>query len=268
MLFKAVVREKVRQYGGDVPRTCPSAVDAGSGPSVRGDHRGATTSSATTTPPPQTNLASSDPAVPVAALGSGSNTSTSVAPEPRGDLRGIRWHACPTEQVATLMCGTLAVPYDYANPAGPKFVLAVAKVPALGRKVGTLFFDPVARAARGLRRRAGLPPRCPCRCGRSSTSSDGTLGDWGYRPALQGCAQPQPVLPATGQVDWNLALPHGRRRSRCQPGLSTAQREFHQLHGEPTTWRGTSIDSRAAVGDTKLTYWAISMAPGLATSTR
>ena len=162
---------------------------------------GATTSSATTTPPPQTNLASSDPAVPVATLGSGSNTSTSVAPEPRGDLRGIRWHACPTAQVATLMCGTLAVPYDYANPAGPKFVLAVAKVPALGRKVGTLFFDPGGPGGAGAASTGWAATQMPMSV-REKFDVVGWdprgIGD--TRPALQGCAQPQPVLPATHRI--------------------------------------------------------------------
>lgn len=220
---------------------------------------GATTSSATTTPPPQTNLASSDPAVPVATLGSGSNTSTSVAPEPRGDLRGIRWHACPTEQVATLMCGTLAVPYDYANPAGPKFVLAVAKVPALGRKVGTLFFDPGGPGGAGAASTGWAATQMPMSV-REKFDVVGWdprgIGD--TRPALQGCAQPQPVLPATGPVDWSLA------RSRTAAVAAAANRACQQRNASFINFMGTNnvardLDRlRAAVGDTKLTYWAIS----------
>ena len=60
----------------------------------------------------------------------------------------ISWTDCPAdaypspklaEELPGLQCGTFEVPYDYSRPNGKKFTLALQKLPASGRKIGTLF---------------------------------------------------------------------------------------------------------------------------------
>ncbi len=157
------------------------------------------------------------------------------------------------------MCGSLSVPYDYANPAGPRFTLAVTKVPALGRKIGTMFFDPGGPGGPG----ASMTDRVALRMPASVRNSFDIVG-WDPRgigktqPALQGCAEPQPVLPDVGPVDWTLA------RNRTAAVAAAANRLCQQRNASFINYMGTNnvardLDRlRAAVGDAKLTYWAIS----------
>ncbi|MFC7532904.1 alpha/beta hydrolase [Actinoplanes sp. GCM10030250] len=75
------------------------------------------------------------PAVPAAAHG--------AAPAPAGSLA---WGPCdPAEEAPErVLCGSLDVPVDWANPAGPKFRLALAKLPAAdpARRIGSLLINP------------------------------------------------------------------------------------------------------------------------------
>src|SRR5690242_20132153 len=52
-----------------------------------------------------------------------------------GDLEGLP---------ARLVCAKLSVPVDWAEPRGPRFDLALAKLPAAdpGRRIGSLFVNP------------------------------------------------------------------------------------------------------------------------------
>ncbi|WP_353899711.1 alpha/beta fold hydrolase [Micromonospora harpali] len=54
----------------------------------------------------------------------------------------IRWVPCPADGSAE--CGTLSLPVDWADPAGPRFDLALARRPATEptARVGVLFFGP------------------------------------------------------------------------------------------------------------------------------
>jgi pimeloyl-ACP methyl ester carboxylesterase len=54
----------------------------------------------------------------------------------------IQWAACPED--ATVQCGTMRVPADWANPLGPSIMLTIARRPALdpARRIGTLVVNP------------------------------------------------------------------------------------------------------------------------------
>src|SRR3954471_19770429 len=150
-----------------------------------------------------------------------------------------------------LQCATAQVPLDYDKPAGQKISLALIKLPATGKKLGTLFTNPggpgnsgvafVRDEARdvysdGVRARfdvVGFDPR----------------GVGASTPVQCGAGEPQPAFPvgfeqerafAKAQVDLGL-------RCRALSGalldhLSTANvaRDMDVL--------------RAAVGDAKLTF--------------
>lgn len=57
------------------------------------------------------------------------------------------WGSCAAlfgdvSSIPTAQCGTVAVPVDYANPAGPQAQLAVIRVPATGDRIGVLMVNP------------------------------------------------------------------------------------------------------------------------------
>jgi pimeloyl-ACP methyl ester carboxylesterase len=56
----------------------------------------------------------------------------------------IAWQPCPTAELPTRECGTLTVPLDYDEPAGPTIDLAVARVPATDQahRIGSLITNP------------------------------------------------------------------------------------------------------------------------------
>lgn len=57
------------------------------------------------------------------------------------------WGGCEswvgdTTLIPTAQCATVAVPVDYANPAGAQAQIAVIRVPAAGQRIGTLMVNP------------------------------------------------------------------------------------------------------------------------------
>lgn len=63
-------------------------------------------------------------------------------------VKSITWGACPPDVTnygqASLQCGTLQVPEDYANPDGPKITLEVSRLPHIGtgRRQGVILVNP------------------------------------------------------------------------------------------------------------------------------
>jgi pimeloyl-ACP methyl ester carboxylesterase len=190
---------------------------------------------------------------------------TTVAPgtsgglAPRGDVPALRWHACPAPEAPTLQCSTLRVPYDYARATGRWFSLAVSRVPATGRRTGTMFFDPGGPGGSGASITglvAGLLP--------PSVRSAFDVVGWDPRgigatkPALQSCLLPRLVLPVSGPVDWTKV------RARSTAAVAAANRACQRRNAGFVGSMGTvnaarDLDRlRAAVGDQKLTYWAMS----------
>jgi pimeloyl-ACP methyl ester carboxylesterase len=68
-----------------------------------------------------------------------STTTAPADPPPVTAPGGLRWTAC-----GSLQCASLAVPVDYANPAGPTLTLALARQPARtpAARIGSLLINP------------------------------------------------------------------------------------------------------------------------------
>ncbi len=56
----------------------------------------------------------------------------------------LKWQACtdPSATDPSLLCTTLTVPLDYADPSGEKIDLALVKAPATGKRNGAVLFNP------------------------------------------------------------------------------------------------------------------------------
>lgn len=93
--------------------------------------------------------AQSPAALPVAGAAPepGAGQTPSPAP-PRATEVPQNWGSCSlflngtTDVPAGARCTTVAVPVDYRNPGGPQAKLAVIRVPASGRRIGSLLVNP------------------------------------------------------------------------------------------------------------------------------
>ncbi|MDQ1307295.1 MAG: Alpha/beta fold hydrolase [Actinomycetota bacterium] len=186
-----------------------------------------------------------------------------AAPAPataaRGEITGLRWRPCPASGTPTLQCGRLLVPYDYSQPAGPQFALAVSRVPATGRRTGSLFFNPGGPGGAGAGAVAGLSKVMPAAVrARFDLVSWDPRGIGNTRPALKSCLQPRLVLPVSGVVDWPTA------RAESAVVVAAANRTCQASNSSFINHMGTNNAARdldrlrAAVGDRKLTYWGLS----------
>jgi hypothetical protein len=80
---------------------------------------------------------------------------------PAAAARPQNWGSCSqfltdTSDVPTAQCTTVSVPVDYANPNGAQAKLAVIKVPATGRRMGSLLVNPGGPGASAVDMVAGL----------------------------------------------------------------------------------------------------------------
>jgi pimeloyl-ACP methyl ester carboxylesterase len=57
----------------------------------------------------------------------------------------VAWSPC-----SKVECGSLSVPLDYEHPNGPHITLALARLPARGKKIGVLFSNPGGPGASGV----------------------------------------------------------------------------------------------------------------------
>jgi len=72
-----------------------------------------------------------------------------------GQAQSITWSTCPTYPGlpdAGMLCGTVSVPLDYRNPAGPHIDIAVSKIPAANpaQRRGVLLVNPGGPGGAGL----------------------------------------------------------------------------------------------------------------------
>jgi pimeloyl-ACP methyl ester carboxylesterase len=80
---------------------------------------------------------------------------------PAAAVRPQNWGGCgqflpDTSDVPTAQCTTVSVPVDYANPGGAQAKLAVIKVPATGRRIGSLLVNPGGPGASAVDMVAGM----------------------------------------------------------------------------------------------------------------
>ena len=185
----------------------------------------------------------------VAAFGPASGASAQAAQ--------ISWTACPIEDYPTLQCGNFEVPYDYSRPSGKKFTLALQKLPASGTKIGTLFANPGGPGASG---RAIWTHPAQSASLRQSFDLVGfdPRGIGQTRPAFD-CDEPGGESPAnTLNIDWI------RYTQEQVPAILRANRACQRKSADFIAHVGTNnvvrdLDAmRAAVGDSKLTYWGAS----------
>ena len=92
----------------------------------------------------------------------GAGQTPSPAP-PSAAVRAQNWGSCSqfltdTSDVPTAQCTTVSVPVDYANPGGTQAKLAVIRVPATGRRMGSLFINPGGPGASAVDMVAGMAP--------------------------------------------------------------------------------------------------------------
>ncbi|MEI6621298.1 MAG: alpha/beta fold hydrolase [Actinomycetes bacterium] len=200
-------------------------------------------------------------AIPVAAAEPASTPAALSAPRatPRGDVSTLRWRSCSLPTVPTLQCGTLLVPYDYAKPRGRQFRLAVARVPATGKKTGSLFVNPGGPGGSGVQLVPGVIGFIP-----QSVRAQFDIVGWDprgigqTRPALQSCDPTNLIAPVSGPVNWPVA------RSLTAAAATVANAACQRLNAKFINYLGTNnvardLDQlRAAVGDRKLTYWGVS----------
>jgi len=169
----------------------------------------------------------------------------------------ISWTACPLEDFPTLQCGTFEVPYDYSRPTGKKFTLALQKLPASGTKTGTLFTNPGG---------PGEPGRTSWTIPANSQSLRGSFDLVGFdprgigetRPALD-CDTPGAVGPPnTPNVNWaRLSAQQARITGAANRACQRKSAGFIAHVGTNNVVR--DLDAmRAAVGDSKLTFWGMS----------
>ncbi|MCG5432662.1 alpha/beta hydrolase [Mycobacterium sp. MYCO198283] len=92
---------------------------------------------------------------------------TAVAPPPAPAVgAAIAWQPCtkpaaPLTLPAGAECGTLAVPVDYAAPAGERASLAVIRIPATGNKIGSLVINPGGPGGSGVEAAISMHPTFP-----------------------------------------------------------------------------------------------------------
>jgi pimeloyl-ACP methyl ester carboxylesterase len=151
------------------------------------------------------------------------------------------------------------VPVDSGKPNGRQFLLAVSRVPATGKKKGSLFFNPGGPGGSGTATISTLASRFP-----ASVRARFDIVTWDPRgvgatlPALKSCPRPNLVLPANGIVNWPAA------RSQAAASVKAANEACERNNAKYLAHVGTNNvvrdlhALRAAVGDKKLTYWGIS----------
>ena len=169
----------------------------------------------------------------------------------------IDWRACPEVGFPALQCGTFKVPYDYNKPTGKKFTIAMQKLPASGRKIGTLFTNPGGPGSEGLRTwknayfsqslgeafdLIGFDPR----------------GVGKTKPAFDCPSVPTPAPPNLPGVDWlKYAMKITPFQVKENRACQSKSADFISHVGTNDVVR--DLDAmRAAVGDAKLTYWGMS----------
>ncbi len=167
---------------------------------------------------------------------------------------GQTWEPCGGAE-----CTWVRVPRDYARPNGPVFRLRVAKMPATGKKKGSLLFNPGGPGGAGAGKVADMAAELGPKIRRSfDVVSWDPRGIGESRPALRNCVQPWLPRPVSGPVDW------GKARDAGWEQLATANANCQRRNPRVVPHMGTvnvarDLDRiRAALDEKKITYWGLS----------
>ncbi|MEO5875199.1 MAG: alpha/beta hydrolase [Streptosporangiaceae bacterium] len=177
-------------------------------------------------------------------------------PPPSQGTEQIAWSDCKGK----FQCGTLKVPVDYANPAGDQFTLALIRLPATGRRIGSLVTNP------------GGPGGSGIEFVRSTGNSFGkeikqNFDIVGFDPRGVGKSDPIRCL-SSGELDDFFAVDTSPDDATELDGIKSISKKFADgcraksaklLPFVGTRNAARDIDAiRAAVGDEKLTYYGAS----------
>ena len=229
---------------GEAPLVASASSGSSSGPGSSGPASSGPASSG----PASSSRASSGPSSGAAAHPlERSPSDPSSAPVPR-----LTWRTCADG----VQCATAAVPLDWSDPRGRTIGIALAKVPARGRRIGTLFVNPggpgvsgvdlvaagfltLPRAVRERFDVVGFDPRFVG----SSTPAGTCLPDTEYIDFLLG----SPSFPITAAQESDFIDTRAGYAARC----ATQSR----LGFASTASVARDLDLlRRAVGDSALTY--------------
>ena len=172
----------------------------------------------------------------------------------------LNWQPCG--DAANVTCTTARVPLDYDRPKGQSIKLFVAKSPATGQKIGSLFINfggPGGTRCRQLR--GGGRRRCSPRSTSTSTSS-------GWIRAGSGQSEPAIDCKANQETDGHLlaAVPDARQP---QP-RALVNKDLRYIARAPRstarscrtcrrpTWRATSTCCARPSASSKITYFGYS----------
>ncbi len=192
----------------------------------------------------------------VAPASAGAATATAPA--------ALAWGSCARVELAEagFQCATLRAPLDRRHPKSGTVTLALTRHLAAGsadQRIGSLVFNPGGPGGSGLDAAPSTWDALP-----EDVKARFDLVTWDPRgvgsstPALRGCAQPVPVRPLTGRVDWSAVVTGyeavlARANARCQERNAT-------LVGHLGTNENVAdLDRiRGALGEAKITYWGMS----------
>ncbi|GAB3655589.1 alpha/beta hydrolase [Actinocorallia lasiicapitis] len=190
------------------------------------------------------------------ALAAACTSAPKPTPAPEASSKPIKWEKCGDG----LQCGEVKVPLDYAAPDGEKLTLAVNRIPASGKKIGSLLVNPGGPGGSGLEFVAGA--------GRLFSDELREKFDIvGFDP--RGVGQSSPVRCLTGpQLDEFYETDTSPDSAAEQKKLNDVSKEFAEgcqdksaklLPYIGTKSAARDMDAiRVAVGDEKLTYYGAS----------
>ncbi len=179
----------------------------------------------------------------------------------------LAWTACTETALAGFDCGTLTVPLDWDSAGAQRnrstVDIAVARHASTGtpqERIGSLFFNvggPGLSGISSLPMMYGLIP--------AEVKARFDIVTWdprgiGRSSGLQGCDDAVMPLPATGPVNWTRVYEKARAaKAAANRACAAASANMAIINHMGTVAIVRDLDAlRAAVGDPKLTYWAMS----------
>lgn len=187
---------------------------------------------------------------------------TAPASAAPGTASSLTWTPCESVALSDFECATMDVPRDWSDASRGVFTLAVARHRSTGtaqERIGSIFFNPGGPGGSGLealpttwallpaavKRRFDLVTWDPRGIGSTVPSIDCEFPTW-------------PLPPATGSVGWDAFAAEVRTiAADANAACLDRYRDVAPYVGTNNVVR--DLDAlRNAVGDPKLTYWAMS----------